>query len=61
MLFPNWSGWKTVKLVLAAATALSPTVVPGTYQALVASVLSGVLGVVVILSGTGLGPAQVKS
>jgi hypothetical protein len=55
-MFPNWSGWKTVKLLLVSLTGLAPVVTPPAYVALVTAVLSGITGVVVVLSGTAVGP-----
>jgi hypothetical protein len=65
MIFPNWTGWKTVKLILSAigagaagiATAnLSPAV---TQIATVVGTVDGtLLTLVVIASGTNAGPAM---
>lgn len=59
-MFPNWTGWKTVKAILFVATGLVPAVVPAAWQQLAAAVIAGVGGVVVVLSGTSAGPKVVK-
>ena len=69
MLFPNWSGWKTLKLVLtcigiaagslAASTAL-PALVVSIAQA-VGAIDGAFLVAVIALSGTAAGPSLVKS
>jgi hypothetical protein len=62
-MFPNWTGWKTVKLVLslgatlvgslAAAGVISPEI------AHVAGITDGaLLSIVIALSGTNAGPAM---
>jgi hypothetical protein len=56
-MFPNWTGWKTVKLILAVLSAGS-SALPAPYNVDVGTVLSAVLAVVVILSGTNAGPAM---
>jgi len=67
-LFPNWTGWKTVKIILTgvaiAATSLAtgtglPAVVHG-IAASVAQIDGAVLAVVIFLSGTAVGPAMMK-
>jgi hypothetical protein len=58
-MFPNWTGWKTVKGLLFVATGLV-TLVPEQYRALYSAVLAGVGSVVVVLSGTALGPVVSK-
>jgi hypothetical protein len=59
-MFPNWSGWKTLKLALVTITGLVPAVVPAPDLALVVSVLAGITGVVVVLSGSAVGPTLVR-
>jgi hypothetical protein len=67
-MFPNWTGWKTLKLILTAVgagagvLAASPVVGP-TVQAIAA--VTGVidastLAVVIVLSGTSAGPEIVR-
>jgi len=65
-MFPNWTGWKTIKLILAAVAAASGGVatahLPDSLTSIANTVttLDGVaLSVVVILSGTTMGPAVV--
>ena len=58
-MFPNWSGWKTVQGALFAASALV-ALVPTQYQTLYSTVLGSVGAVVVVLSGTSVGPALVQ-
>lgn len=58
-MFPNWSGWKTVKALLYVAGGLV-TVVPSQWQTLYAAVVAAVGSIVVVLSGTSLGPQLVK-
>ena len=55
-MFPNWSGWKTVKTLLFIATGFV-ALVPQNYQTLYSTVLAAVGSVVVALSGTSVGPA----
>ncbi len=57
-MFPNWTGWKTVKTLLFLVGGLVPTVVPEQYQALAAAVVGAIGSIVVVLSGTSIGPAM---
>ncbi len=57
-MFPNWTGWKTVKALLFVAGGVLPSVLPSQYQALAAAIVAGIGGVVVVLSGTSIGPAM---
>ena len=57
-MFPNWTGWKTVKTLLFLVGGLVPTVVPEQYQALAAAVVGAIVSIVVVLSGTSIGPAM---
>ena len=59
-MFPNWTGWKTVKTALFILGGLAPTVVPAQYQALAAALIGGIGSIVVVLSGTSAGPAMAK-
>jgi len=59
MAFPNWTGWKTVKLVLALATGLLP-IVPPAYSTLATETLAAIASIVVTLSGTSMGPTVTK-
>ena len=68
MDFSNWSGWKTVKLILTAATTFELGMVagfPGTNTAHLFTqagiVTSVILATVVTLSGTNLGPTLAKT
>jgi hypothetical protein len=63
MLFPNWTGWKTVKLGLGLSATLVATlaaagVVPANVAEIVATVDGALLSLVVTLSGTNAGPAM---
>lgn len=61
-MFPNWTGWKTVKALLFVAAGVVPSLVPAQYQAIASAVLGGIGSIVVVLSGTNAGPAMaVKS
>ena len=55
-MFPNWTGWKTVKAVLFVLGGLVPTIVPSEYQHLAAVIVGAVGSIVVVLSGTSAGP-----
>ena len=57
-MFPNWTGWKTVKGLLFVLGGLVPVLVPASYQALASGIVAAVGSVVVILSGTNAGPAM---
>lgn len=57
-MFPNWTGWKTVKTLLFVAAGIVPSLVPSQYQALASAILGGIGSVVVVLSGTNSGPAM---
>ena len=57
-MFPNWTGWKTVKTLLFLVGGLVPTVVPEQYQALAAAVVGAIGSIIVVLSGTSIGPAM---
>ena len=57
-MFPTWTGWKTVKTLLFLVGGLVPTVVPEQYQALAAAVVGAIGSIVVVLSGTSIGPAM---
>ena len=57
-MFPNWTGWKTVKTLLFLVGGLVPTVVPEQYKALAAAVVGAIGSIVVVLSGTSIGPAM---
>lgn len=66
-MFPNWSGWKTVKLILSAVGAGAAGIAAAhisdvvTQIATVTGTVDGsLLAVVVLLSGTALGPSLVK-
>jgi hypothetical protein len=59
MTFQNWTGWKTVKMILFLLTGLVP-IVPAQYQTLASEVLAALGTIVVTLSGTNLGPTVVK-
>ncbi len=67
MLFPNWTGWKTIKLALgvigtaagAVATANQGTAI-GNAASIVATADAALLSVVVMLSGTAMGPTVSK-
>ena len=65
-MFPNWTGWKTVKLVLAtlaaAAGGIGAAGLGGvsTDAVIVGTVLSALTGVVVVFSGTAAGPKMVR-
>jgi hypothetical protein len=67
-MFPNWSGWKTVKLALTgigiAASAIAASSSMGAAVQAIASTVGAidgsVLAVVVVLSGTSMGPALVR-
>ena len=61
-MFPNWTGWKTVKAILFVLGGLVPTVLPAQYQQVAAAIVGAVGSIVVVLSGTNAGPAMaVKS
>ena len=64
-MFPNWTGWKTVKLVLSILSAGAAGVATGNISAVVtqdATIAGTILGtfltLVVIASGTNVGPAM---
>lgn len=66
-MFPNWTGWKTVKLVLGVVGAAAGGVAAqyagsalGTDASIVGSVDASLLSFVVIFSGTALGPTVSK-
>jgi len=56
-MFPNWTGWKTIKTILFVATGFV-TLVPQQYQQLVSVSLAAIGSIVVVLSGTNAGPAM---
>lgn len=58
-MFPNWSHWKTVKGLLFAAVGFTG-MVPQSYQQLYTVILGAVGSVVVVLSGTSIGPTVSK-
>ena len=63
MIFPNWTGWKTVKAVLFVAGGLVP-LLPEQYRTIASAVVAAIGSLVVALSGTNAGPpmlAQRKS
>jgi hypothetical protein len=68
-MLPNWTGWKTVKLILAILTTCAGAVAssPGMPAAVVqaATIATTLLGIatsiVVVLSGTAAGPAVVAN
>lgn len=65
-MFPNWSGWKTVKLLLSVVGGLVGTlatagVLPENVASVIAAVDGTLLTLVVTLSGTAMGPSLVKS
>lgn len=57
-MFPNWTGWKTVKALLFVASGFV-SVVPTQYQTIYSAVVAAVGSIVVVLSGTNAGPAMV--
>jgi hypothetical protein len=68
-MFPNWTGWKTVKLALFLAGTLDGAVIanaanePATLVSVanVAVTVLGVLGTLVVaLSGTSVGPTMAE-
>lgn len=65
-MFPNWTGWKTVKLVLSGIAAAAGGVaaahlgVVSDTANIVGTVDASVMALVVILSGTSAGPAVSK-
>lgn len=68
-MFPNWSGWKTVKLGLFVLGTVDGALIANAANeqaslvnvANVAVTVLGVLGTLVVaLSGTAVGPALVK-
>ena len=56
-MFPNWTGWKTVKTILFVATGFV-SLIPAQYQTLYSTVVAAVGSIVVVLSGTNVGPAM---
>ena len=70
-MFPNWTGWKTVKLILSILTACAGAITSASLPAAPATVLEAgtvattILGIltsiVVVLSGTAAGPAMANS
>ena len=60
MLFPNWTGWHWIKTALIVLTMAAPTWLPQPWQVPVMQILAGIAGVVVLLSGSALGPAMLK-
>jgi hypothetical protein len=67
-MFPNWTGWKTIKIVLASLTTFSASMAagfPGSVTAhdfTVAGIILGALTVgVVTASGTSAGPTLAKT
>jgi hypothetical protein len=65
-MFPNWTGWKTIKLVLAIIAGAASGVAAGHVSDAITSAsnmigtIDGVLlSLVVVLSGTSMGPAVV--
>ena len=61
MLFPNWTGWKTVKLVLSLAGSFvgaltASGVIPSTLGADISGTLAAFVALVVAISGTNAGP-----
>lgn len=66
-MFPNWTGWKTVKAILgviATAAGSVATADQGTEVGNIASIVATMAGalvvVVVALSGTSMGPTVSK-
>ena len=66
-MFPNWTGWKWAKLGLTAAigatTGMASATLPDTWHSAdvtANAVLIGILGIVITLSGTSMGPALAK-
>lgn len=64
-MFPNWTGWKTVKLVLSVIGTAAGSVAAahqgstiGNVATIVSTLDTALLGVVVILSGSNMGPAM---
>jgi hypothetical protein len=65
-MFPNWTGWKTVKQVLAILGTVAASLSAanqGTQTGNIASIVGVIVGalstVVIALSGTALGPTVV--
>jgi hypothetical protein len=58
-MFPNWTGWKTVKVGLFVLGGFIP-LVPAQYQTLASTALAALGSVVVVLSGTSVGPTVTK-
>ena len=58
-MFPNWTGWKTVKALLFVAGGFIP-LVPTTYQTLANVTLAAIGTIVVTLSGSPIGPTVSK-
>jgi hypothetical protein len=67
-LLPNWTGWKSLKLVLtavgvgAAALATSDALPPASraIAQVVGAIDASLLAIVITLSGTAAGPTVVK-
>lgn len=57
-MFPNWTGWKTVKILLFILTGFA-TLVPEAWRPLYTTTLAAVGSIVVVLSGTPMGPSVV--
>ena len=60
-MFANWSHWKTLKTILFTLVALVPTVVPAQYQSTATAIVGVVGALVVLLSGTPLGPTMASN
>jgi hypothetical protein len=63
MIFPNWTGWKTIKALLGAVAAIAASLgAGGVITPQLALEISGVAGalvtLVVTLSGTAAGPTM---
>ena len=66
-IFPNWTGWKTTKLVLSILSAGAAGVATGNISAavtqdatIVGTLLGTMLTIVVVASGTSAGPTVTK-
>ena len=61
-MFPNWTGWKTTKLVLATVAAGAAGIAAAhlgavsDYASTVGTIDGTLLAIVITLSGTALGP-----
>jgi hypothetical protein len=59
-MFPNWTYWKTVKGILFILTTLT-VLVPPEWQQLYTTIIGSLGAVVVVLSGTPIGPTVAKA